>query len=117
MLYCLFAQQHVDTAAFLAALPDALRGDPAVRTTLQICAAIRREDVAEFFRLYEETPPFACKHFMTLFFRRLRTVALYSLLNTWEIVVEIILGSNPPFPSICSGISSISLHLRRRSKD
>lgn len=54
---------------------------------------------------------------MTLFFRRLRTVALYSLLNTWEIVVEIILGSNPPFPSICSGISSISLRLRRHSMD
>lgn len=117
LLYGLFAQQHVDTAAFLASLSEPLRGDPAVRTTLRICAAIRREDVPEFFRLFDETPPFACKHFMTLFFRRLRTVALYSLLNTWGIAAGISTESNPPSRSICSAISSISKHPRRRSTD
>lgn len=83
LLYCLFAQQHVDTTTFLQSLTEEQRRDAAVRLTLRICAAIRREDVASFFALYErETLPFECKHFMTLFFKRLRTIALYSLLNT-----------------------------------
>lgn len=82
LLYCLFAQQHVDTTTFLQSLTETQREDAAVRLTLRICAAIRREDVTGFFALYEETLPFECKHFMTLFFKRLRTVALYSLLNT-----------------------------------
>jgi singapore isolate B (sub-type 7) whole genome shotgun sequence assembly, scaffold_7 len=83
LLYCIFAQQHIDTNTFLKVLTKEQLANRDIRLVLKICSAIRLEDYLTFFALYEqEEIPYECKHFMKQFFKRLRITALFSLFNT-----------------------------------
>ena len=83
VLYCIFAQQHIDTNTFLKVLTKEQLANRDIRLVLKICSAIRLEDYLTFFALYEqEEIPYECKHFMKQFFKRLRITALFSLFNT-----------------------------------
>ena len=83
LLYCVFAQQHIDTNTFLKILTKEQLQNYDIRLVLKICSAIRLEDYPAFFAFYErEDIPYECKHFMTQFFKRLRITALFSLFNT-----------------------------------
>ena len=83
LLYCVFSQQAVDLNPCLRSLSAQELHSAKVRKVLQICLAIRREDYHSFFHAYaQEELPFQCKHFMKLFFRRMRSFALYSIVST-----------------------------------
>ena len=55
-----------------------------LRIILRVFRAIRNDDYISFFQIYSnEALPYECKHFMTLFFKRIRSIALFSLFNTY----------------------------------
>lgn len=84
LLYQVFSQQSVDMNSFLRSLSYEYLTNHHIQLVLQICYAIRTEDYPSFFDLYEHHKlPFECKHFMTLFFHRMRLFALYSLFATY----------------------------------
>lgn len=85
LLYGMYSQQHLDFNATLQSLKAEQLADSRVRLVLSVCVALRREDFAGFFALFDrEDIPFQCHHFMKQFFRRVRTIALHSIFFTWE---------------------------------
>lgn len=82
LLYQVFSQQSIDMNSFLRSLPSTYLTDKNIQLVLRICCSIRNEDYTSFFALYDQRLPFECKHFMTLFFHRMRLFALYSLFST-----------------------------------
>lgn len=83
LLYGMYSQQHLDCNSTLQALKAEQIADPRVRLVLRVCVALRREDFAGFFGLYDQPDvPFQCRHFMKQFFKRERTIALHSVFFT-----------------------------------
>lgn len=105
LLYCVFSQQDIDFNTFLHSISSQYLTHDKVRKVIQICLAIRSEDYHAFFHYYEEENlPYECKHFMTQFFRRMRSFALYSLFARLIILYDFIHSVKP----------SISLELLKR---
>ena len=83
LLYGMFSQQHLDCNAMLQSLKAEQLSDQRIRLVLSVCVALRREDSAGFFALWDRSDvPFECRHFMKQFFRRVRTTALQSVFFT-----------------------------------
>ena len=83
LLYGMFSQQHLDCNTSLQCLTEEQLHDSRVRLVLEVCVALRREDFAGFFALWDRSDvPFECRHFMKQFFRRERLIALYCMFVT-----------------------------------